>query len=108
MRPPHLPVRTRLWTAVTVGCSLTLGGMTLVAAQPAGPGVSTCPVLDVGNPNAGDTLTMGDLDVSGVAFDPITGSGSGVSHVDFFLGPRDQGGTIIGTAVPGQATFDNP
>jgi hypothetical protein len=81
--------------------------MTLVAAQPAGPGVSTCPVLDVGNPNPGDSLTTGDLNVSGVAFDPITGSGTGVSHIDFFLGARDQGGTIIGTAVPG-ASLGNP
>lgn len=108
MRPPHLPVHARVWTAVTLGCSLTLGGMTLVAAQPAAPVVSACPVLDVGNPHPGDTLTTGDLIVSGVAFDPITGSASGVSHVDFFLGARDQGGTIIGTAIPGQASFNNP
>src|SRR5215470_13895842 len=69
-------------------------------AQPAGIGASTCPVLDLGNPPPGAQVS-GNLIVTGVAFSPI---GSGIAHVDFFLGPRDAGGQIIGTTMPSPDT----
>src|SRR5215470_10130590 len=68
-----------------------------VGAQPAGIGASTCPVLELGNPVPGAKVS-GNLVVSGIAVSPV---GSPITHVDFFLGPRDAGGTIIGTTVPG-------
>jgi hypothetical protein len=67
-----------------------------VGAQPAGIGASTCPVLDLGNPVPGAQVS-GNLIVSGVAFSPV---GAAITHVDFFLGPRDTGGQIIGSTMP--------
>ncbi len=67
-----------------------------VGAQPAGIGTSTCPVLDLANPAPGAQVS-GDLIVSGVAFSP---TGQAVTRVDFFLGPQEAGGQIIGTTVP--------
>src|SRR5262245_21676771 len=52
------------------------------------------------NPNPGDTIMPGGYVVSGIAFDPTATVGSGVSHVDFFLGSRDNGGLFLGSVVP--------
>jgi hypothetical protein len=67
------------------------------AAQPAG---SQCPALQMDNPNPGDTIMPGGYVVSGIAYDPAATLGSGVSHVDFFLGSRDAGGLFLGSVVP--------
>jgi hypothetical protein len=68
-----------------------------VAAQPA---VIQCPALQMDNPNPCDTIMPGGYVVSGIAYDPAATLGSGVSHVDFFLGSRDDGGLYLGTVVP--------
>jgi hypothetical protein len=67
--------------------------------------VSTAPVLQVANPNAGDTLLLGDYIVSGLAYTPgqSNSQGAGVDRVEFFLGDRDAGGVFLGSAVPGQS-----
>jgi hypothetical protein len=52
------------------------------------------------NPNPGDTLFPGGYVVSGIAFDPSVSVGSGISRVEFFLGSRDEGGLLLGSAVP--------
>ncbi|MBV9329899.1 MAG: hypothetical protein JO352_39865 [Chloroflexi bacterium] len=62
---------------------------------------NACPVLSVGNPGPGDTLNPGGLVISGSATLPLASQGQGVSRVDLFLGERDQGGTFLGSAVPG-------
>jgi hypothetical protein len=72
-----------------------------VSAQQAAPGSSTCPLLNLANPGAGDDVPNGDYEVSGTVLDPVTRSPSGVSHVDFFLGQRDTGGTFLGSTTPG-------
>jgi hypothetical protein len=72
-----------------------------VSAQQATPGSSTCPLLNLANPGAGDNVPNGDYDVSGTVLDPVTRSPSGVSHIDFFLGQRDTGGTFLGSTTPG-------
>jgi hypothetical protein len=73
-----------------------------VSAQPAGPTVgSTCPLLSLANPGPGDLVPNGDYKVSGVVFDPVTRSPSGVSRIDFFLGQRDTGGMFLGSTMPG-------
>jgi hypothetical protein len=64
--------------------------------------MGTCPVLSVANPSPGDTVTAGGLVISGTAFDPAATQGAGISRVDLFLGERDQGGTILGSATPGE------
>lgn len=60
------------------------------------------PVLQLANPGPGSVISNGDYIVSGMAYDPTATEGSGVSRVDLFLGNRDEGGTFLGSAVPGQ------
>jgi hypothetical protein len=43
---------------------------------------------------------------SGLAFDPASPSGSGISSVELFIGSRESGGTLLGSVVPG--SMDNP
>jgi hypothetical protein len=78
-----------------------------VAAQTA---VAQCPALQLDNPNPGDTLMPGGVVISGIAFDPAATVGSGVSRVDFFLGPRDAGGLFLGstTPIPNANSFGPP
>jgi hypothetical protein len=83
--------------AVTVVLAMLLLANVPVNAQ-SGSSTSTCPLLNLGNPNAGDQVSAGDYVVTGVALDPTTRS---ATSVDLFLGTRDSGGTYLGTAVPG-------
>src|SRR5262245_28862129 len=98
--------RTRITVLAGLACLLVLGvfsvaGLPALAQQPAGPGVSTCPVLELANPSPGDLVNTGAYVVQGLAFDPITLSPSGVSRIEFYLGTQDTGGTLLGIAVPG-------
>jgi hypothetical protein len=94
--------------AACFSCTSILAALSLmslpVGAQTA-PATTTqsCPVLSIGNPNPGDTITEGGYVISGEAFDPAAQSGAGISRVDLFLGERDQGGLFLGSAVPGTA-----
>jgi hypothetical protein len=74
---------------------------TTTTARAGAATTSACPTLSLANPGPGDTLTAGGLIISGTAIDPGAGTGSGVQRVDLFLGPRDQGGTFLGSGVPG-------
>jgi hypothetical protein len=66
-------------------------------------------MLDLANPSPGDMVSPGDYIVSGITFDPVTQSASGVSRIDFFLGSRDAGGEIVGSVVPSDAAMSaNP
>jgi hypothetical protein len=69
---------------------------------------NACPVLSLANPNPGDTLTAGNMFISGLASVPGNSSGSGVSRVDLFLGARDDGGSFLGSGVPGTGMAGNP
>jgi hypothetical protein len=60
------------------------------------------PVIELANPGAGAVLPAGDYVITGTAFDPQATTGSGISHVDLFLGSRESGGTFLGSAVPGE------
>ena len=79
--------------------------MSSAPATTAATTVSAAPVLQVANPNAGDTLLLGDYVISGLAYVPGLSSsqGVGVDRVEFFLGNRDEGGTFLGGATPGQS-----
>jgi hypothetical protein len=46
--------------------------------------------------------------ISGLATVPGVSSGSGVSRVDLFLGARDEGGTFLGSGIPGTGQGGNP
>jgi hypothetical protein len=111
MRGTRLRLR-HLVGAAALSSSLLFGALSF-ASLPAGaqsaPAAITastsCPELSVGNPNPGDNLVEGAYIISGEAFDPAAPAGtSGISRVDLFLGLRDQGGTILGSAVPGDGT----
>ena len=86
---PMMPV-----PAPAAGGSSTTSTTTMMGA---------CPVLSVANPSPGDTVTAGGLVISGTAFDPAAPQGAGIARVDLFLGERDQGGTILGSATPGES-----
>jgi hypothetical protein len=64
-------------------------------------GANACPILSVANPQPGNTIVAGGLVISGSAYDPAATQGSGIARVDLFLGEQEQGGTILGSAVPG-------
>jgi hypothetical protein len=88
-----------------------------VAAAPAAAGapaagaamvgaVASGPVLQLGNPGAGDLLPTGHIVISGTAHDPAATSGSGIDRVEVFLDNRDEGGTFLGGAQPTGPTFN--
>jgi len=79
--------------------------LALVIPSAGAQGVSSCPALDLSNPNPGDQVSPGDYVLSGVVLNPVTGTASGVSRIDFFLGARDQGGSIVGTTIPSAPKF---
>jgi hypothetical protein len=112
MRGTQLKLR-RLVGAGALASSLLLAGLSF-ASLPAGaataPSSTTvCPELSVANPSPGNNLVAGGLVISGEAFDPAAPAGtSGIERVDLFLGLRDQGGTILGSAVPGAVGGENP
>lgn len=112
MRGTHLRLR-HLFGAGALASSLLIAGLSF-ASLPAGaqtaPATSTvCPTLSVANPSPGNNLVAGGYVISGEAFDPAAPAGtSGIQRVDLFLGLRDQGGTILGTAVPGAISGQNP
>ncbi|MBV9899114.1 MAG: hypothetical protein JO020_33575 [Chloroflexi bacterium] len=95
--------------AASLSCTLVLAAISVlpVAAQTATTStVQSCPQLSVGNPNPGDNINAGSYVISGTAFDPASQSGAGITSVDLFLGERDQGGTFLGSAVPGSSGTD--
>jgi hypothetical protein len=74
------PRGRRIIGVVSLSVSFIFGTLTF-ASLPAGaqtaPSTSvSCPVLSVGNPNAGDDLQPGDDFISGSAFDPRASPGS--------------------------------
>jgi hypothetical protein len=101
------PSRRHLVGMASLTCSIAFAGLTF-ASLPAGAQTlpatqanSSCPILSVANPNPADTLPQGGYIISGTAYDPAATTGSGIARVDFFLGARDDGGTPLGSAVPG-------
>jgi hypothetical protein len=107
-----------LSVAATLGFgSLPASAQTTPASTPGG-----CSTIDfqLGNPTAGARVETGSSLVQGIAMANDAPSGTnGIDRVDFFLGNRDEGGMIVGSAVPGmtagpagpgsfQATLDFP
>jgi hypothetical protein len=110
------PVRPTSWRPVAGALSLTgAAALALLSVSSLPVGAQTAPtnstqdclVLQLGNPNPGDLLTPGGYVVSGVAYDPAAVQGAGIQRVDLFLGERDQGGTILGSATPGDSASGN-
>jgi hypothetical protein len=57
--------------------------------------------FEIANPTPGSRVNPGSIVVQGVALDSSAEDGTpGVDTIDFFLGSRDAGGTIVGHAAP--------
>jgi hypothetical protein len=112
MQRPRVRLRTSIVGLASLTCLVILAGLSAAslpaAAQSTTLGVSTCPVLDLANPNPGDVVNTGAYIVQGAAFDPVTLSASGVSRIEFYLGTQDTGGILLGTAVPGNPPAAGP
>jgi hypothetical protein len=80
----------------------TLGLGSLPAAAQSVPGGCSTIDFQLGNPSAGARVEAGSSLVQGIAMATNAPSGTnGIDRVDFFLGSRDEGGMILGSAVPG-------
>jgi hypothetical protein len=80
-----------------------------VFAQAATTTTGDCSAIqfDVSNPSPGSHVDAGPIVLQGIAFDSRDENGGGIDRVDFFLGNRDEGGVLIGHAVPsGSGPFD--
>jgi hypothetical protein len=98
----------RLIGPLAAAAALTLGSIPAsaqTAATSTGTGACTGIRFELANPGPGARVD-GNLVVQGIAQDTraTTAQGLGIDRVDFFLGSRDQGGTSIGSAVPGAIT----
>ena len=82
--------------------AIALMALSGAAVAQQAPPTTSWPVLEIASPSPGAVVSTGDFVVVGSAFDPAATSGSGISHVDLFLGDRDQGGLFLGSAIPGQ------
>jgi hypothetical protein len=93
----HLP----LIGPLTLGATLTLGALPALAQST--PASADCSAIhfELANPSPGSRVETGGLVVQGIATDVRAHEGTGIDRIQFFLDDRDQGGTIIGTAVPG-------
>jgi hypothetical protein len=105
-------MHSKIIATVAAAAMLLSVGLAVATAEPAStPGGTLIPpgypVLDLANPGAGDVVLFGDYVVSGLAYDPAVADGSGVSHVELFLGNRDEGGLFLGEAVPGTDRLPN-
>jgi len=86
--------------SIATGLVLTVVTLASLPAAAQTSPTTTCPALQMDNPNPGDTLMPGGYVISGIAFDPSSTVGSGIAHVDFFLGSRDAGGLFLGSTTP--------
>ena len=80
--------------------ALSLGTLPAFAVETA-PGECSSIQFQLSNPDPGARVEIGDNVIQGIALDTNSPDGvGGIDRVDFFLGNRDSGGVLIGTAVP--------
>lgn len=94
---------SRVLAPATLAAGLLLGTVPAFAQSMTTP--TACGELhfELANPAAGSQLDPGGLVVQGIAVDQRATSGTGIDHVDFFLGDRNEGGFSVGSTVPGSA-----
>ena len=92
--------------AIRIISSLALVALLAVPVTAASAQAQPGPTLVVENPNPGDMLTLGKLEMQGEAFDPVATTGSGVDRVSVFLDNRDEGGMFLGDATLAAPTSD--
>jgi len=87
-----------VWS-LAIGATLVLGATAALAQTTAGD----CSAIqfELSNPTAGARMDPGTQVLQGIALDTRAEDGPGIDRVDFFVGDRDNGGFLIGHAVPG-------
>ena len=88
--------RATLAGSLLVGASVGVGGMTALAQS------DDCSAIqfEIANPSPGSRVNPGNYVLEGVAVDTRAEQGTGIDRIDFFLGSRDDGGVIVGHAMP--------
>jgi hypothetical protein len=85
---------------MVLGAAFGLGSAVALAQADQPTGDCSSIQFEMANPPAGSRVEPGNLVVQGIAFDTRAETGTGIDSVDFFLGNRETGGTIIGHPVP--------
>jgi hypothetical protein len=85
---------------LVLGAALGLVGGTAALAQTPTAGDCSAIQFEVANPSPGSRVDPGSYVLQGIALDTRAEDGPGIDRVDFFLGNRDDGGMIVGHAVP--------
>jgi hypothetical protein len=88
----------RLWL-LGLAAALSISVLPAYAQEASGD----CSTIDfrLANPDPWARVEIGTTIFEGVAMDTTAPEGSvGIERVDFFLGDRNQGGTLVGTATP--------
>jgi len=91
----------RLLGLASAAAGLILGTLPAFAQTATTPSSCADVRFELANPAPGSQLEPGGLVIEGIAMDSRAVQGTGIDHVDFFLGNRDEGGLSVGTAVPG-------
>ena len=85
---------------LSAAAALSLGTLPAFAVQ-AAPGECSSIQFQLSNPDPGARVEIGNNVIQGIALDVNSPDGvGGVDRVDFFLGNRDSGGVLIGSAIP--------
>jgi hypothetical protein len=98
----------RLIGPVAAAAALSLGTLPAFAQSAPASSSTDCSAIkfELANPAPGSRVELGNMVLQGVATDTraTPNQGVGIDRIDFFLGSRDQGGQILGTAVPGMVS----
>jgi len=81
-------------------------GMRAVETPAPPPAPAASPTLEVGNPRDNETVPA-SLHMSGVAYDPLAESGTGVDRVQVFVEDRNAGGVNVGEAALSASVIPN-
>jgi hypothetical protein len=87
--------------AVAAAVALTISSLPALAQSEPGAGDCSAMQFELSNPAPGSRVDPGALVVQGIALDSRSEDGPGIDRIDFFMGNREQGGVLLGHAVPG-------
>ena len=87
--------------AVAATLALSLTSLPVMAQTEPTGGDCSAMQFELSNPAPGARVDPGTYIVQGIALDSRSEDGPGIDRIDFFLGNREQGGVLLGHAVPG-------
>src|SRR5258708_38160474 len=94
--------------AVAAAVALTISSLPAMAQTEPGSGDCSAIQFELSNPAPGSRIDPGTMVVQGIALDSRSEDGPGIDRIDFFMGSREQGGVLLGHAVPGGADAFGP